>query len=76
MSQMIHSKLKQHGGMRIATQNEQKSEWTICAAFILSLADREQCVAIGLGTRVVGEETLQKLRFGAPLSGKSKTLKC
>ena len=55
--------------MRIATQNEEKSEWTICAAFILRLADREECVAIGLGTRVVGEETLQKLRFGGPVSG-------
>ena len=71
---MIHAKLKQHGGMKIAAQNQEKSEWTICAAFSLRLADREQCVAIGLGTRVVGEATLQKLRFGGPLSGKFEHL--
>ena len=70
MSQLIHLKLKQHGALAICVQNEHKSEWTIAAGIILRLGDREQCVSVGIGTRVVGEETLQKLPFGAPLSGK------
>jgi len=48
--------------------NEHKSEWTIASAFRLTRGEMEEIVAVGLGTRVIGEATLQKLPFGGPVS--------